>query len=523
MPARQRNSSAVAQQIVPLLLLGIGLVTTNNSVTFLNDEATTLGAAVDPLRTLIGQSVHGISADGFHPLFDSILHFWLQATGGNFDYLRAPSVLFFLAGLVLLGRAARRFTPGSAGVAVIWLAVLWPFSFHFGRLAAWYSFSFFLVSALTLSYLEYLEDRTKERGAVLLVFCVALIWTTYWGWAILACLVLDQFVRARAKETTATFKTLVLAVAALGVCSIPFLPALRWSIASVMNPHPGARAILANAGLNVFSFFVSNSVAPWYWRLSIPVGVAILACVVLGAWWLPRAARRFLVYAACVLALIALTAAPQAGDLLVLAPWVLLPFGIAVETLKPRWATFALAAAFLGIGAAGWYGIYAKRFYSDLQFIEPWQEIAADAAVKVANGATVISDQPAFLFYLTYDLHAPRENGPWRFEGLLPDAVKHPQVFSPEGWLAAQQPASGKIVLVRSPREPGDNAPVDQAARQLDASCGSISSRLRVRDEGYPWKHRFLPQLHSSLWRIEIREYDCDSSNSKQIYRIPAQ
>jgi len=58
-------------------------------------------------------------------------------------------------------------------------------------------------------------------------------------------------------------------------------------------------------------------------------------------------------------------------------------------------------------------------------------------------------------------------------------------------------------------------------ARLLDQSCGSISSRLRMRDEGYKWKQRFFPQLGEPQWRIEIREYDCDSSNSKQIYRIP--
>jgi hypothetical protein len=201
----------------------------------------------------------------------------------------------------------------------------------------------------------------------------------------------------------------------------------------------------------------------------------------------------------------------------------LLPFGVAIETAKPRWAMFVFAAALLGIGVAGWNGIYAKRFYSEPQLVEPWQEIASDAAVKIANGATVISDQPSFLLYLTYDLHAPKENGPWRLEGLLPDAVRHPQVFSPEGWLAEQHSASGKLLLVRSAPEPGDNAPISQVARQLDASCGSISSRLRMRDDGYAWKHRFLPQLHAPLWRIEIREYDCDSSNSKQIYRIPRQ
>jgi hypothetical protein len=42
-----------------------------------------------------------------------------------------------------------------------------------------------------------------------------------------------------------------------------------------------------------------------------------------------------------------------------------------------------------------------------------------------------------------------------------------------------------------------------------------------VRDEGYKWKERFFPQMHDPQWRIEIRQYDCDESDSKQIYRLP--
>jgi hypothetical protein len=44
-----------------------------------------------------------------------------------------------------------------------------------------------------------------------------------------------------------------------------------------------------------------------------------------------------------------------------------------------------------------------------------------------------------------------------------------------------------------------------------------------MRDDGYTWKQRFFPEQHEPQWRIEIREYDCDASNSKQIYRIPPQ
>jgi hypothetical protein len=116
----------------------------------------------------------------------------------------------------------------------------------------------------------------------------------------------------------------------------------------------------------------------------------------------------------------------------------------------------------------------------------------------------------------------PPQNGPWRFEGLLPDAVTHPQVFSSQGWLDSGRPTHGKMVVVRAGRDAGGNEPVDRAVALLDQSCGSISSRLRARDSGYLWKQRFLPGVGDPLWRIEIREYDCNSTNSKQIYPLPA-
>src|SRR4029077_1526493 len=179
MPARQRKTNGVAQQVVPLLLLGTGLVITNNSATFIDDEATILGVAANSLRTTLALFFSGGSKHEHPPLYDILLHFWLRWTAGNLDYLRIPSILFFLAGLFLLARAGRYFTGSSAGLAIIWLGVLWPFGFYFGRLAAWYSFSFFLVSGLTLSYLKYLEDQTLGRGAVLFLFGASLIWTNY--------------------------------------------------------------------------------------------------------------------------------------------------------------------------------------------------------------------------------------------------------------------------------------------------------------------------------------------------------
>jgi len=523
MPVRTRKPNDVTQQSVPLLLLAVGLVTTNKSVTFVDDEAAVLSAAADPLRTFLS---HFFSA-GQHdpgPLYTIVLHLWLLSTGANFDFLRIPSILFYMGGLFLLARAHRYVSGTAGGAAVIWLGVLWPFGFHFVRLAAGYSFSFFLVAGITLAYFKYLEEQSYGRAAVLFLFSAALLWTNYLGWAVIACLAVDQILRARAHEPMLNAKGLVAIAALLCVSFVPLFAFFRAQISSALGQHRGPLQILARGAFHVFSLFASESLAPWYWWLSIPAALAGMACIVLAIWWLPNSARKFLYFSAAILVVLALAGVLKTGDLLMVAPWILLPVGAAIEAVKPRWATMALAAALLIVGGAGWYGVYARRYYAAPRFIEPWQEIAADASSRVLNGTTVISDRPPFELYLTYFLRMPAQNGPWQFKGTLPDQVKQPLVYSPEAWLAESRSPSGKVMLVRrGETETPGNSPVDLVAQQLDRTCGSISSRLRMRDDGYKWKQRFFPDLHEPQWRIEIREYDCDASNSKQIYRIPPQ
>jgi hypothetical protein len=523
MPIRQRKPNEFVQQITPLLLLGIGLVTTNRSVTFIEDEATILDLATRPVRQTLAQFSSGQTTPYSHPpLFDLLLHFWLRWTGGSFDYLRIPSILLFMAGLFLLGRVGRHLTGRSGGSAVTWVGALWPYGFHFGRLAVWYSCSFFLVSGLTLAYLKYAEERTTARWTAMFLFSLGLIWTSYFGWAILACLAIDLILRFRNAKFAWGIGMLAGTAALLVVAFLPALPAFRYSLGSDMKVPHHVLSIAANAAFTVYSVFVSESVAPWHWALSIPAAIGMLLCVALVVWFSPSSARRFVFYAASLMAVMAFVGILNTKRVMILTPWILLPVGVAIEAAKPRWATFSLAAALFAIGGIGWYGIYARRYYSAPRFIEPWQDVAADAAGQIRNGATVIADHPSFRLYLTYDLQAPRQAGPWRFEGLVPDPVPYPNVFLPEGWVAAGYPINRKMILIRGGNDPGGNMPIDEAARRLDQACSSISSRLRMRDDGYKWKQRFFPELGEPLWRIEIREYECGSSSSQEIYHVPA-
>ncbi len=521
MPVRSRKPNEIARQVMPLMLLGIGLIGSNSIFTIVDEEASILGAATQPVRAMLAPIWPGVGQHDHPPLYDLLLHFWLRWTGGAFESLRMPSILFFLAGLFLLARAAERLGGPSSGRAVVWLGALWPFGFHYGRLAAGYAFSFFLVAGLTFAYLRYLERQSFGRWAVFFLLAAALLWANYFGWAILGCFAIDQLFRHRAAEPAASSAIFVRTAALLCVAFLPLFRAFRIELATGLDFHHRAPAVLANAALSAYSLFVSESVAAWYGFLSIPAGLAILACAGLVVTSAPQNARRFLFYGALLIAVMAVSGILLTERLLLVSPWILLPVGVAVGTRKSPQMQIGLPLTLLIVGGIGWFGIYSKHYYSAPRFLEPWPQVAEDATRKIQSGATVIANNPSFFFYLTYILHAPSGATPWKFVGLLPDQIHHPQVKSPEEWLAAGHPVGPSMIWVRGMGGRQTDGDMDAAARELGRACGTQTSRLMMRDAGYEWKQRIFPESSELQWRVEVREYDCTSTGSREIFHIP--
>ena len=521
MPVRARKPNEIARQVMPLMLLGVALIATDSNFTIVDDETSALAVAAQPLHTTLAALWSGVSAPGNPPLYDILFHFWLRLTGGTFESLRVPSILFFLAGLFMLARAAVRLGGPVSAQAVVWLGALWPFGFHYGRLAASYGFSFFLVAGLTLAYLRYLEELSLKRWAVFFLFAAALLWTSYFGWAILGCLAMDQFLRQRSAEPSGNSAIFVRTAALLFVAFIPIVRAFRNQLGAGIFSHHRPLSIFANALFGIYSLFVSESVAPWVWFLSVPAALAILVCIGLVVTSLPRNSRRFLLYAALLIALMAVSGVPLTRRLLLISPWVLLPIGVIVGTNKTPHVRIGLSVALLMITGIGWFGIYSRRYYSAPRFLEPWPAVSDDTARKIQSGATLISNDFPLFFYMTYVLHAPQGSAPWKFVGLLPDQVQHPQVKSPQDWLAAGHPVGPSMIWIHGAGDPPSDAPMEEAAAELGRSCGAQTSRLTVRDSGYVWKQRFFPEWDEPQWRVEIREYDCSSSSSQEIFQIP--
>ncbi|MGH9680612.1 MAG: hypothetical protein ACRD4Y_11740, partial [Candidatus Acidiferrales bacterium] len=203
------------------------------------------------------------------------------------------------------------------------------------------------------------------------------------------------------------------------------------------------------------------------------------------------------------------------------APWILLPLAIAIGSIEIQWARLTLAATLLIAGGIGWSGIYARRYYAAPQFIEPWAQVAAETAPKVRTGATVISNDGPFFLYLTYALRSPTAANGTVLEGLLPDWIHDSHVMSANEWNSSDHSRAPVMIWVYGSDHPATEAAMDSAAKNLDQNCGSRTSRLMDRDPGFAWKQRFLPRMAQAQWLIEIREYDCSSTNSREVFPIP--
>jgi uncharacterized membrane protein len=142
--ASVRRDSRVEWLIAVLLVvLGAALLLTNPWFNAVDDEIAIIDKAAQPISTTIGLFLSGAGEHEHPPLWDLILHGWLRLTGGEIHMLRVLPVIFYLLGAWSLTKAAKQLAGTRSQIWVAVLIALWPYGFHFGRLAAWYSFSFF--------------------------------------------------------------------------------------------------------------------------------------------------------------------------------------------------------------------------------------------------------------------------------------------------------------------------------------------------------------------------------------------
>lgn len=489
------------------LVLGISLFLTNRWYTEVDDEVAILERAVKPVSQTVNLFLLGVGEHEHPPLYDIILHGWLRLTAGNEHLLRVPAIVFYALGAWTIALVARRLGGSQSQVWVLILITIWPFGFHFGRLATWYSFCFLLVSLVTLSYFKFITQPTPTNWVLVFVTCLALVYANYFGFALLGCIATDYVLQTR-RNLSRSLPLLLATGIALLIAYLPIARAFWYEAQHGVHSHGLGLSVLANAIYGMYCLFMSESVAPWFWLLSVPAAIAAATCLLVTVWKVPRPARHFSFYFLSLFSLMALLGIAIPKRLLFISPWLLLSIGVALGTLSSDFFRRILVVALAVTTALGWYGIVTRRLYAAPHWIEPWKSVAEQAAETVRNHGTVIGDNPSFFFYLTYMLPAASSTvSPSNFAGYLPRSVRTPGVYDSPHWIAANRPVTETVLVVDGPHF--EMPSVDGPERWLDESCSLIQSKRIIYDTGLQWKQRFAREADQPEWRIQLRTYDC--------------
>jgi hypothetical protein len=505
--SQQEPSLSPRRSAALLLTLGAVMLGTDRWFTEVDDECAIIDQAAKPISHTLRVFLSGAGQHEHPPLYDIFLHFWLRLTGGNMHLLRAPSVLFYLAGAWFLAEIARKMGGGRSQLWLLAIVVLWPFGFHFGRLTTWYSLSFLLVSLLTLTYFKCVAQPSAANWLWFLLASLALVYSNYFGWAFLLCLAFDYAIRNRGQFARALSHLLATA-AILCVAYLPLWGTFRRETQVGVQSHSSLNGIAVNLLYNVYSVFVSESVAPWFWFLGAPACIAIAICLFLTLCRAPYPAKSLLLYFLVLITTLSALGAIVPKRVLIMSPWLILPVAVALGTAHLPGRRM-LAGSLAVVAAIGWFGIFSRRFYAAPHWVEPWESVAQGAAGVVREGGVVVGNNPSFFFYLTYLLpvESVAPSGA-SFAGLLPDSVRAKGVYTPPQWTEAGHP-TGHITLLVKGLHYGSSADLTRESQSwLDANCSLQADEHLVRDFGSQVKQQYA-WISQPEWRIESRTYTC--------------
>ncbi len=502
---------SVRSRVLTVLVLAIAaaaMIASNSHFTILDDESTIVTVAGHPVLPTMELFLLGGDQHEHPPLSDVALHLWLIATNYSFSMLRVFANLFYLAGAVVLALAARKAAGMSAYWACLLLALLWPFSFQYGRITGWYAVSWFLIALLTWIYLKILDSGGSGAWTAFGMVSVLFVWTNYFSAAILLLLLADLvlFHRELARKRIRSFTVVI------GVVALSFLPLLRMAALEVtanvtsMASHPTLKSAIATLGYPLFSAFASTAVAPWYLPLSIPAFLAA-AVLLVSAWG--GAGRRWLVYWALAMILLGLSVHLDVKRVLFLLPWLLLAMALAIAGGGERWAKPAFASC-VALVLVGWAGIISGRHYSTTNLYEPWQKVADTVAADARSGATILSDNSPFFFYLNYRLGLEKESQ------TATDAYLGQHVYRSHGYnvfftqdLSQWPNPHGKVVLVigSAPIELVQN--IEAADEQLRSRCAVVGEYRAAPDPSLALKEKYAGSVPALAFRTDVIWFNC--------------
>ncbi len=163
------------------------------------------------------------------------------------------------------------------------------------------------------------------------VLCaLALVYTNYFGWALLGLSGLELLMRFGREGRT--WLLLLASGIFLLVVSIPIMRAFVTELhTGVVTSRPSSQ--VATGVYNLYCLFVSESVAPWFWVPGIAAGLAIACVSLLVFVYATPEAWRFFLHFAALLAVMTFIQIATARRMLMISPWLILSIGATLGTM----------------------------------------------------------------------------------------------------------------------------------------------------------------------------------------------
>jgi hypothetical protein len=363
----------------------------------------------------------------------------------------------------------------------------------------------FLLSCATLAYAGILEDQSHWPWLGLGASAILLVWTNYFGLVllILLCADLILFHRKLARRRAGFLSAICVSVV------VSFIPLVKAAAIAIQSGRQSFGPMDSSAALAyaVYSIFATVAIAPWYWPLSVPVGIAAILLVI-SVWLGPG--RRWMAYFSIALLLLAASNHLTIKRIVFLLPWFFLAIAVAVSSQTSRFPKTAVIASTLLI-FCGLLGIESGRHYSSTNLYEPWKQVSHIVARDARQGATLISVNPPFFLYLNYELGLQTEmqgaGDAYLGEGLY---RRHGySILEPDAGLARAQKIHGKVVMVQGPALVEDVDAMETLNAEIAQRCSTLGEFRAAPDPAIAWKRRFTKHVDLLSYRTQVTWYDC--------------
>lgn len=169
------------EHVLLIIIVAVGLAARCHEVDYNldGDEVFSVKLANMPFTEVISRSLQ----DSPHPpLHNILLHFWTKTFGVSESSVRAMSIMFSGAFLVMSYGLLRRLVSSSFALGLVAILALSPLFVYYGQQARPYALIAFLSSANLLAFVKILDDpRDRRLIAIWAVSCTLLLYAQYLG------------------------------------------------------------------------------------------------------------------------------------------------------------------------------------------------------------------------------------------------------------------------------------------------------------------------------------------------------